>query len=971
MAASFYGELIIRTTMDTTGVSKGVAETNAKTASMAKGVERTLGKTGLAMQNVGRTMTQYYTLPVVAGLGYATYASYQYQKAMIQVQNLTGLSADQAARFSDEIRAASAEIGNVGGPQAAAEAFYFLASSGLDAKEAMNALRVSMKASVAGMGDITTLADVVTSAMNSYGHETYNATQAMDILMRTIEVGKAEPTALASSLGRIMPIANQLKVGLEELGGNVAALTLGGLSSAEAVTALRGTMVALVSPAKMSIDELKTLGLTYQEVTKSIAEKGLLPTLKMLWEATDHNMLSLRKIIPNVRATTGVMSLLGANYEKNLEIIDRVSDSQGKLNETYRTAAQSDVAKFNRALNTLKSAFIEVGAVVLPLVTKLVTWFGDLVGVFEKLSPTMQKVTVGFLAITAAMMPLLSVAGSVMRAIGLIAVKRAAAVAASAVETASNATLVASNSAVAASEAAVAGATGTRAAATKAANNVMAASTLQRILQTRYYSQYTGAVGGASLATKIFGTTAVAAFGAIAAAAGVGLVGGLAFRKWKQQMDEGPPAFEDMIARIKKTAKESKVDIPIRIIAKDTDLPAVRERINRLKDEGKIVLTVDAVDAWYELYSLSDYVKDDDRWKINIAPAHGAEYWESIADQIKSGATGAGDIGLPIAAHIMPDVSQKQLTLQAMKITDIFEKVMPPPKIPITWKAMSRTEKAKFLADMTPKQQILFNWGLIQKGLPKVKPPKIDFADKDFKGDINRMNKWINDVTRTRELTIEVRKERVKKGINEIEGEIERISARAKRTGWTTELKAKKDKLDAALKNANTQLTKLSDRTVKPAVGLDTTDFDAGVQSVISSIQSIPSVVNIAITTSKTPIDRDAWGGIYTKPKVTLVGEEGPEVIIPLTKPNRAAQLLAASGLSKYIEQRPTVSGVKEPRQAVVAAGPAEVHYHNHMTLPQGVVVSDLERFGSTMRPYIEHGTRLAQRRRERGRAHL
>jgi len=964
MGASFYGELVIRTTMDTTGVSKGVAETNAKVASMGKSAERSLGKTGLAMQNVGRTMTQYYTLPVTLGLGYATYAAYKYQKAMIQVQNLTGLSATQAARFSDEIRQASAEIGNEGGPQAAAEAFYFLASSGLDAKEAMDALRVSMKASVAGMGDITVLADVVTSAMNSYGHGAYNATQAMDILMRTIEVGKAEPTALASSLGRIMPIANQLKVSLEELGGNVAALTLGGLSSAEAVTALRGTMVALVSPAKMSIDELKTMGLTYKEVTKSIAEKGLLPTLKMLWEATDHNMLSLRKIIPNVRATTGVMSLLGANYEKNLEIIDRVNDSQGKLNETYKTAAQSDVAKFNRALNGLKSTFIEVGAVVLPMVTMLVEAFGDLIGVFKELPPWLQKTSVYFLAITAAMWPIISVAGSVMRAIELVGIKRAVSAAAAAAETASNAALTASNASVAASETTVAGATGARAAASVAASKAISASAAAAAAGV---IPETGALYGLSGASTAASVGILGLVGALTAAAGVGLVGALGLRQVKKLMDEGPPSFEKMIERIQKTAKESKVDIPIRIVAKDTDLPAVRKRLNRLTQDGKIYLTVDAVDAWVELYSLSDYVKDDDRWKINIAPAHGPDYWQSVADEITRST--AGGIGLPIAAHIMPEVSQRQLTLKAMEVTDIFEKVMPPPEVPITWKDMTRSQQAAFIAKMTPKQQILFNWGLIKKDLPKVRPPKIDFAHKDFQGDLSRMERWINKVVRTRELTIEVRKERVKKGIAEIEGEIDRVRMQAKKTGWTAELKAKKDKLDAALKNANAQLTKLENRTVKPVVGLDTTSFDEGVRGVIASINSIPSVVNVQITTSTTPIDKSAWGGIFTKPKVTLVGEEGPEAIIPLTKPGRAAQLLAASGLSKYVEQRPTVSGIKEPRQEPRYAGPAEVHYHSHTTLPQGIIVSDVERFGRQLQPFVERGTLTAQRRRERGMA--
>jgi hypothetical protein len=139
----------------------------------------------------------------------------------------------------------------------------------------------------------------------------------------------------------------------------------------------------------------------------------------------------------------------------------------------------------------------------------------------------------------------------------------------------------------------------------------------------------------------------------------------------------------------------------------------------------------------------------------------------------------------------------------------------------------------------------------------------------------------------------------------------------------------------------------------------------------MDQLATIPDVVQIQVTTSTTPIGEDAWGGIYKKPRVTLVGEEGPEVIIPLTKPKRAAQLLAASGLNKYIEQRPMVAAVKQEQAVAAPGGPAEIHYHNHMNLPQGVVVSDIERFGRTVQPYVERGTLLAERRRRRGKPRL
>jgi len=42
-----------------------------------------------------------------------------------------------------------------------------------------------------------------------------------------------------------------------------------------------------------------------------------------------------------------------------------------------------------------------------------------------------------------------------------------------------------------------------------------------------------------------------------------------------------------------------------------------------------------------------------------------------------------------------------------------------------------------------------------------------------------------------------------------------------------------------------------------------------------------------------------AMGGMIMKPEVSLVGEDGPEVIIPLSKPARAMELMQQSGLSQ------------------------------------------------------------------------
>lgn len=425
MGANFYGELIVRITSETSGLTKGVTQATATTEGMAKrmaaqtaSVSKRMERLGLAMQNAGRTMTQFVTLPVAAGFAYATYQGYKYEQTLLKIHNLTGLTAEQTKAFGQEILALGSEVGI--GPQNLAEALYFIASSGFKAQEAMGVLRVAAKASAAGLGDIMATADVATSAVNAYGHANLTAAHFVDVLMRTIEVGKAEPQQLAHSLGRIMPVAQGLGVSIEDLGGMIAGLTLTGLSSAEAVTALRGAMMALSAPTQMSLDAYKALGTSYKEVTKSIRERGLLPTLERLYQMVDGDRLKMRELIPNVRALNGVLSLLGPNYQRNLEVINAVNHAEGKLNDTFAATQQTASQKIRRALATIQSEFIKVGGILLPFAARLAEWVGTQMQLFDGLSESTKKSVLQFAALAALAGPLLMFFGGIIRSLGLL-----------------------------------------------------------------------------------------------------------------------------------------------------------------------------------------------------------------------------------------------------------------------------------------------------------------------------------------------------------------------------------------------------------------------------------------------------------------------------------------------------------------------------------------------------------------------
>lgn len=118
---------------------------------------------------------------------------------------------------------------------------------------------------------------------------------------------------------------------------------------------------------------------------------------------------------------------------------------------------------------------------------------------------------------------------------------------------------------------------------------------------------------------------------------------------------------------------------------------------------------------------------------------------------------------------------------------------------------------------------------------------------------------------------------------------------------------------------------------------------------------NIDKYVTIHYSSTGSPPRPRALGGIVVGPQVSLIGEAGPEAILPLNNPTRSAQILQEAGYRVASGSFSEDSGT---------------HYHISLNLPQGTVVSDVGKFGREISPYVERSTLLARSRSRRGKVH-
>ncbi len=412
--------------MATVGVVKAII--TADTTQLKKGMndaQRSMDQLGKNMTKVGKSMTMKVTMPLVGiGVAAAKMAS-DFEYSMTQIETLVGRSAQEVETLKGSVLGLSGETGRA--PKELADAMFFITSAGLDAASATAALEYSAKAAAVGLGDTVVVADAVTNAMNGYGMSAEGAAYATDVLAKTVEQGKASAADLAPQFGRLIPMAAELGISFDQVGGGLAFLTRASGDAAMSATQLGGVMKSFLKPSQMAKKVLEEIGVDLHEL-RAAASTDLLGALQGLREKLEANGLEMSNVFEDIRGLNGALQLTGVATGAAREVFDELADSTGKLDEAFLGVQKTAQFKMSQAMAGMKASMITLGAAVLPVVVpmlqKVAEWVGKIAEAFGALPGPVQTAIVIFGVVVAAAGPLLMVIGSVttgLTSLGIVA----------------------------------------------------------------------------------------------------------------------------------------------------------------------------------------------------------------------------------------------------------------------------------------------------------------------------------------------------------------------------------------------------------------------------------------------------------------------------------------------------------------------------------------------------------------------
>ncbi len=389
-------------------IAAGISKTSTQIGQSLAGIGQGLTKTG-------RGLTTNLTLPLLAAGGAVTHFALDFDTTMRRIEGLAKVPAEEIAGIREEILQMGADVGRT--PQELGEAFYFVASAGFNAKEAMDVLRIAAKAAAAGMGQTQDVAKVLGGVINAYGHENITAARAGDILTAAIQDGAAEASDFAGAIGMVVPNAAALGVSFDQVAAAMSAMTQVGIDAQTAAVNLGQILSALQKPSVQAEDAMKGLGLSSAGLRQELKEKGLLETLRTLEERFRGNETASALVFGNIRALRGVSALLGMDTKQLNAIFGDTADALGTLQGAY-DATEGPQRRLDKAMASLQASAIALGEDVLPQVVEVVESITDgvqrLARWWKSLDADTRKQIITWLAWSAAVGPALLIAGKLV-----------------------------------------------------------------------------------------------------------------------------------------------------------------------------------------------------------------------------------------------------------------------------------------------------------------------------------------------------------------------------------------------------------------------------------------------------------------------------------------------------------------------------------------------------------------------------
>ena len=409
----------------------GLVEIRGATESIAKleGVGRATDSAGAKLAGLAVGGTVLAAAGLVALGAAAVKMDADLQQGINRLRTGGGDIQDTFKSLRSGIQSVAVATGELTGPLI--PAMYLIVGAGQRGAQAMDTLKVASEGAQIEQANVADVANVVSGVMTNYGTKLYNATQYMNGLIYAVAHGKITLQDLATAMGPIDPIAQQLGIHMQDVAAAMTTQTNAMIPATRAATGLRFMMQGLENPTKKARDEMAAMGLDSIKVAEEM--KVSLPlALEMIYDAAKKAgpegsvpfNRSISDMIGGVRGFTAFTALTGPHMQDFIDNTKNIGTAMAASTTQVKgwDIAQSNLnIQWDRGKAALEVLGQNVGEVLMPYVEQLLANVTPLIARFDDWFVKSGRLATVIKDIGTGLSTLVSVAGTTAGIIGNIA----------------------------------------------------------------------------------------------------------------------------------------------------------------------------------------------------------------------------------------------------------------------------------------------------------------------------------------------------------------------------------------------------------------------------------------------------------------------------------------------------------------------------------------------------------------------
>lgn len=303
---------------------------------------------------------------VIDGLSEATERARELGLAIGEIKTISGGSLGLNTRtLNQDLIDISNRLGE-DVSKVAAGVYQTLSNEVVAAADALEFYEKAASLAMATQSDSIEVVDALSSVMNSYNLGVEKTDEVMDVLFKTVQIGRLRMDELGVTLGRVLPLAAEMGIEYSEAAAAMALMTQQGVKLSTATTQYQAILQKLLRPS----DAMKRLYEEWGVEDGPQAIKvfgGMAGVLRKLEGDTSGSVAAQGDLLQRVRAITAAMALGVDDGKAFAEAIDQVGNSAGVAAGAIETYRNEQAFKLTQSQNEMKNAWSEMGTTLIPM----------------------------------------------------------------------------------------------------------------------------------------------------------------------------------------------------------------------------------------------------------------------------------------------------------------------------------------------------------------------------------------------------------------------------------------------------------------------------------------------------------------------------------------------------------------------------------------------------------------------------